>query len=157
MGSYLESMPVENSRENTKTMTMGNYLQHWNIMKGTRLCRDFMVKELLSGRTRFSSFLWLTCQIPLVMQQISVLYSNLDPLLRYTEALQQSVMTHTDGQLTDINTGNLIVPLSCMTQMLTLRNSFRKYDYAFLYLFPKDSKRAEMLLHIFLSFLVSSF
>lgn len=69
MGSYLESMPVENSRENIKTMTTGNYLQHWNIMKGTCLCRDFMVKELLSGRTRISSLLWLTCQIPLVMQQ----------------------------------------------------------------------------------------
>lgn len=108
-----------------------------------------MVKELLSGRTRISSLLWLTCQIPLVTQQLNVLYSNLDPLLRYTEALQQSVIARTDGQLTDINTGNLIVPLSCMTQMLTLRNSFRKYDYAFLYLFPKDSKRAEMLLHIF--------
>lgn len=131
-------------------MTMGSYPQHWNVMKGTRLCRDFMAKELLSGRTRISSLLWLTCQIPLVMQQLNVLHSNLDPLLRYTKASQQSVITHTDdGQLTDINTGNLKVPLSCMTQMLTLRNSFRKYDYALLYLLPKDSKRAEMLLHIF--------
>lgn len=128
-------------------------------MKGTRLSRDFMVKKL-SGRTRISSLLWLTY---LVMQQLNVLCSNLDPLLRYTEASQQSaICTQMVSQQTCMNTHNptnsalwmcnLKVPLSYITQILTLRNSFRKHNYALLYLLIKDNKRAEILLTISLTF-----
>lgn len=117
-------------------------------------------KETVSGRTRISSLVWLTY---LAMQQLNVLCSNLDPRLRYTEASQQSVIcTQRVTQQTYMNIHNptnsalwmynLKVPLSCITQTLTFRNSFRKHDYALLYSLIKDNTRAEILFPIFLAF-----